>query len=266
MIEKIRALIVDDEPIARLGIRQYLEDEPEIEVIGECSCGLEAVAAILYQKPNLVFLDVQMPELDGFGVIEAVGAEHMPCVIFVTAYDRYTLRAFEVQALDYLLKPFERQRFRRTIARARLQIQERQAGRLNRRLLSLLEGLPGRQQFLERVVIKSSGRIIFLDVSEIDWIEAADNYVRLHVSDRTHLLHETLSAFEQKLDPAKFIRIHRSRLVNVSRIAELQPLFHGEFIVILKNGTELTTSRSFRERMRNLLENKIGSDGVSPSL
>lgn len=264
MTDKIRALIVDDEPIARLGVRQYLEDEADIEVIDECGCGLEAVAAILQQKPDLVFLDVQMPELDGFGVIETVGAEHMPCVIFVTAYDRYTLRAFEVQALDYLLKPFEQGRFRRTIARARQQIQERQAGRLNRRLLSLLERLPGRQQYLERVVIKSSGRIIFLDVSEIDWIEAADNYVRLHVGDRTHLLHETLSAFEQKIDPAKFIRIHRSRIVNASRIAELQPLFHGEYVVIMKDGTELTTSRSFRERMRDLLENRIGAGGISP--
>jgi two-component system LytT family response regulator len=264
MMEKIRALIVDDEPIARLGVRQYLEDEPDIQVIGECGSGLEAVAAIFDQKPDLVFLDVQMPELDGFGVIEAVGAERMPCVIFVTAYDRYTLRAFEVQALDYLLKPFERERFRQTVERARRQIQQRQAGRLNRRLLSLLEGLQGKPRFLERIVIKSSGRIFFLDVGEIDWIEAADNYVRLHASGKDHLLHETLSGLEQKLDPTKFIRIHRSRMVNVSRIAEFQPLFHGEYTVILKDGTELTTGRSFRERLREMLENRVGASGISP--
>ncbi|MGH9935786.1 MAG: LytR/AlgR family response regulator transcription factor [Blastocatellia bacterium] len=263
-MEKIRALIVDDEPIARLGVRQYLESEPDVGVVGECGSGLEAVAAILSQRPDLVFLDVQMPELDGFGVIEAVGADRMPCVIFVTAYDRYTLRAFEVQALDYLLKPFERERFRGTVERARHHIQNRQVNQLNRRLLSLLEGLQGRPRFLERVVIKSSGRIFFLDVNEIDWIEAADNYVRLRVGGRAHLLHETLSGLEQKLDPAKFIRIHRSRMVNVNGIAELHPLFHGEFTIVLKDGTELTTGRSFSERLRELLENRVGGAGISP--
>jgi two-component system, LytTR family, response regulator len=262
-MERIRVLIVDDEPIARRGVREYLEDESGIEIIGECGNGREAVAAILSQEPDLVFLDIQMPELDGFGVIEAVGAERMPRVIFVTAYDRYTLRAFDVQALDYLLKPFERERFRQTVARARQQLQERQAGQLSRRLLALLEGLHSKPQFLERVVIKTSGRIYFLDVSEIDWIEAADNYVRLHVGDKAHLLHETLSGLEQKLDPAKFMRIHRSRLVNVDRITELHPLFHGEYTVVLKGGTELTTGRSFRERLRELLENKVGAAGIS---
>jgi two-component system, LytTR family, response regulator len=220
----LKVLIVDDEPIARRGIRKQLEYASDIEIVGECANGREAVRAIREQSPGLVFLDVQMPEMDGFSVLQSLKMERMPAVIFVTAYDRYALRAFEVNAVDYLLKPFDAERFQTALHRARIQIQNNDFAT---RLLGLLETITTRQNCVDRLVIKSSGRIFFLSVEEIDWIEAADNYVRLHVNRDSHLLRETVNGLESKLDPEKFLRIRRSVIVNISRIKELQPLFNG---------------------------------------
>ena len=253
MQQKIRVLIVDDEPLARAKIVDLLATDPNIEIIGECADGLSAVAAIEEQAPDLLLLDVQMPELDGFGVLEMVEAERLPVVIFVTAFDQYALRAFEVHALDYLLKPFDRERFNRALQRARQQIEHARAGTMNRQLVALLADLQAKPKRLERLVIKAGGRVFFLRVDEIDWIEAAANYVRLHVGKENHLLRETINGLAEKLDPEKFLRIHRSTIVNLERIKELQPWFHGDYVVILQDGTQLTSSRSYREDLHKLL-------------
>jgi two-component system LytT family response regulator len=252
-MEKIRAVIVDDELLARRGIRAQLNDEKDIEIVSECRNGREAVTVIEEQAPDLVFLDVQMPELDGFGVLEAVGVERMPAVIFVTAYDKYALRAFDVHALDYLLKPFDGERFTKALQRVRRQIERNSIHDLSRRLQNLLDDLKPNQKYTERLVIKSAARIFFLSVSDIDWIEAADNYVRLHVGGDEHLLRETMNSLEKRLDPAQFVRVHRSRIVNIQRVTELQPLFRGEYEIMLQDGTRLESSRGYRDRLDKLL-------------
>ena len=246
---KIRTLIVDDEPLGRERIRTLLGGDAEIEVVGECSDGKQAVAAIEQTGPDLVYLDVQMPEMDGFAVLDAIASERMPAIIFVTAFDRYAVKAFEVHALDYLLKSFDRERFQDALQRAKEQIRHSREGLWNERLTGLLEDLQARQKRLTRLVIKSGGRIVFLRVDEVDWLEAADNYVRIHAGRESHLLRETLQSLEARLDPSKFLRIHRSTLVNLDRIQELQPLFHGDYVVRLLDGTELTLSRNYRDRL-----------------
>jgi two-component system LytT family response regulator len=250
---KLRAVIADDEPLARERIRSLLESEPDVEVVRECRDGLEAVAAIEEERPDLVFLDVQMPELDGFGVIERIGVENAPVVVFVTAFDEYALQAFEVNAVDYLMKPFDRERFRKALARARSQVQRDKGGDLNRKLLALIQELKVPHGYVERVVVKSSGRIFFLKTDEIDWIEAAGNYVRLHLTEDSHLFRETMNNMEARLDGRRFVRIHRSRIVNTDRIKELQPWFNGEYVVVLHNGTRLTLSRGYREKLQERL-------------
>jgi two-component system, LytTR family, response regulator len=252
-MEKIRTVIVDDEPLARRGIRAQLKEEKDIEVISECRNGNEAVEAIETQSPDLVFLDVQMPELDGFGVLDAVGVERMPPVIFVTAYDRYALRAFEVHALDYLLKPFDDERFAKAVQRVRRQIERQSIDDLSRRLQGLLDDMQSARKYVERLVVKSAGRIFFLGVAEIDWIEAADNYVRLHAGRESHLLRETMNSLERKLDPDQFLRVHRSRIVNIRKIKELQPLFRGEYDIMLRDGTRLESGRGYRAGLQKLL-------------
>jgi two-component system LytT family response regulator len=256
-MEKIRTVIVDDEPLARRGIRAHLKEEKDVEIIAECGNGLEAVAVIEEKTPDLIFLDVQMPELDGFGVLEAVNRECLPAVIFVTAYDRYALRAFDVHALDYLLKPFDAARFTEALARARAQIERRNISDLHTRLQSLIDDLKPNQKYAERLVIKSAGRIFFLSVEEIDWIEAADNYVRLHSGRDRHLLRETMNSLERRLDPAQFLRIQRSTIINVRRIKELHPLFRGEYEVVLRDGTRLASGRGYRDRLHELFGNSI---------
>ena len=246
---KIRTVIVDDEPLGRERIRTLLAGDPEIEVIGECLDGRQAIAAIECSRPDLVFLDVQMPEVDGFGVLDTIAGEKMPAIIFVTAYDRYAVQAFEVHALDYLLKSFDRERFQFALSRAKEEICRSKSGSLNERLAGLLEDLQAKQKRLTRLVVKSAGRIVFLRVEEIDWVEAADNYVRVHAGRESHLMRETLQSLENHLDPQKFLRIHRSTLVNLDRIRELQPIFHGDYVVKLNDGTELTLSRSYREKL-----------------
>ncbi len=251
---KIRTLIVDDESLARERIKRYLGAEADIEIVGECANGKEAVESIDSLSPDLLFLDIQMPEMDGFGVLGAIGSQRVPAIIFVTAYDKYALKAFEVHALDYLLKPFNRERFRRSLARAREQLDHDRMGQLDQRLLSLLEDLKAEQKHLDRLVVRSVGRVFFLKTDEIDWIEAAGNYVRLHVGREGHLLRETMNRLEAKLNPDKFLRIHRSTLVNIDRIKELQPLFSGDYTVILRDGRQLTLSRSYRDKLLELFD------------
>jgi two-component system, LytTR family, response regulator len=256
-MSKIRTLIVDDEPLARERIAELLASDQEIEIIGECADGRKAVAAIREQSPDLLFLDVQMPVLDGFEVLKAVGGRRMPAVIFVTAYDQYALRAFDFHALDYLLKPFSRARFKKALQRAKHQIEREQSGEINQRLISLLEQLKEDRKHLDRLVIKSGGRVFFLKTEEIDWIDTVGNYVRLHVGKESHLMRETLNGLESKLDPDRFLRIHRSSIVNIDRIKELQPWFNGEYMVLLRDGTQLNMSRGYREKLSDHLKRLI---------
>jgi two-component system, LytTR family, response regulator len=259
--KKIRTLIVDDEPVARRNLRALLSVDPDVEIIGECSGGADAVEAVRAMQPDLVLLDVQMPEMNGFEVIEALGPRQMPAVIFVTAFDQFALRAFEVHALDYLLKPFDDSRFEMALSRAKSQIEQREASEIGRKLFTMLEDL-GRPQpreqkrtvYVEKFMIKSSGRIFFLRADEIDWIEAADYYVRLHAGRHSHMLRETMADLEAKLDPEKFLRIHRSTIVNLSRVKQVQSRAGGEYAVVLEDGTQLKLSRSRREQLEMILE------------
>ena len=239
----IRTLIVDDEPLARQSLRRFLRHHADIEVVQECSDGQSAATAILSEQPELVFLDIQMPEMDGFAVIERVGIEKMPATIFVTAYDQYALAAFDASALDYLLKPFGKARFDRALSRAR----ERLSARPDRELVQLLQrtidSAKRRISYIERLPVSQNGRIIFVRASEVQWIESAGNFVLLHLATGNHTIRETLSTLERKLDPAYFIRIHRSTIVNLHYVKEVHPWFHGYHLVLLENGQELRMSR-----------------------
>ena len=251
-MRSLRALIVDDEPVARRHIRTLLSADPEFEVVGECGNGRDAVAAVRERAPDLVFLDIQMPELDGFAVVREVGVERMPVVVFVTAHDDYALDAFEVHAFDYLLKPLDRTRFQHTLQRVKTQLRRGPAADTGEQLRALLDHL-GAQQRLERLAIKENGRVILLDVDDIDWIEAVDDYVRIHAAKRVHVVRDTLTRLETRLASAKFLRIHRSTIVNARRIKEIQPWFQGDYVVILTDGTRLTSGRSYRDRLQRLL-------------
>lgn len=253
-MKSIRAIIVDDEPLAREGVRLHLQAESDIDVVGEAGSGEEAVTLIETVRPDLLFLDVQMPGLDGFAVLDAVGPAHMPVTIFTTAFDEFALRAFDAHAIDYILKPYDEKRFRTAIERARVHLNGRRGSTADDRLDSLLDELRGRSRYLERLVVRSGGRILILRVSEIDWIEAASNYVRLHAGGSDYLLRETMTALESKLDPMQFVRIHRSTIVQVDRIRELEPLFQGDYVVVLEDSTRLTSSRGYRERLQELLQ------------
>jgi two-component system LytT family response regulator len=248
----IRVLIVDDERMARKRLRTLLAREADIEVIGECATGRSAVEAIRTQSPHLVFLDVQMPEMDGFAVVRELGVDAAPMIVFVTAFDQYAIQAFEVDALDYLTKPFDRERFASTLARARRQIDLTSSAHggsaieLRTRLAALLSRLDS-SAYAERLMVKSGGRVIFLNADEVDWIEASGNYVKLHVGRETHLVHEGIGSLAERLDPTRFIRIHRATLVHVDRIREMQPWFHGDAVLILRDGTKLSVSRTYRK-------------------
>jgi two-component system LytT family response regulator len=250
---RMRVLIVDDEPLARKRIKRMLAGDVEVEIVGDCASGHEALAMIRDREPDLVFLDIQMPEMDGFSVLKAVAPDRMPLIIFVTAYDQYALRAFEFYALDYLLKPFDRRRFEKAMQRARERILKEKGDEMNQRTIALLEEIKARSHHLSRLVVKAGGRVFFIKTEEIDWIEAEGKYVRLHVGKESHLLREAISSLEAQLDPAKFLRIHRSTIVNIDRIRELQPWFHNEYRVILRDGTELMLSRSCRKKLGDLL-------------
>lgn len=259
MMDPIRVLIADDEPPARSRLRHLLGRSPEVEVVGEAASGAQTVAAIRSLAPDLVFLDVQMPDLDGFGVVAEIGPASMPTVVFVTAFDQYALRAFEACALDYLLKPFDDERFAKTLERAREEIRRGRLDGLCGRLRSLLgEGSQAAPESpakhaTDRLAIRSAGRVVFVETADIDWIEGAGSYVRLHVGSRSYLLRETLRHLESSLDPGRFLRIHRSAMVNVGRVRELRPRSHGESLVILHDGTELKLSRTYRGRLDRLL-------------
>src|SRR5947208_8419061 len=228
----IRALIADDEALARKFIRRMLKDDRDFEIIGECSNGKETVAMIRKHNPDIVFLDVQMPEMDGFAVLESIGIERLPEIVFTTAYESYAIRAFELHALDYLLKPFDQVRFKAALkyAKERFHSQHEEDKRLQ--VGTLLESIRAQQEYLDRIIIRADGRITFLHTREIDWIEADDKYVHLHTGKNARMVRQTLAAIEGQLDPKKFLRVHRSTMVNVDRIKELQPLFNGEHSLI----------------------------------
>jgi two-component system LytT family response regulator len=251
---QLTALIVDDEPLAREGLRALLAKDTEVYAIREAKDGREAVAAIRESRPDLVLLDVQMPEMDGFAVVRSVGAESMPGVVFVTAHDQYAIQAFEINALDYLLKPVIEERFVRAMARAKERIRANKVD-ANRQILGLLETLASPRKFVKRLALRSAGKTTFLDVEEVDWIQAAENYVELHVDRITHLLHVTMNTLEKSLDPEVFLRIHRSLIVNVSRIRHLQSGVHGEYLVTLRDGARLQSGRTYADRLKALVNN-----------
>ena len=248
-MKKIRTLIVDDESLGRDRMRQLLQREAEIEIIGECADGRTAVTTIQKEAPDLIFLDVQMPELDGFGVAEAIGAG--PVIVFVTAHDKFALRAFEIHAVDYLLKPFDRDRFQKALHRALEQVMQRDSSTLIARQAALIASLKSPQND-ERIAVKSGGHVVWVKLDEVDWIGSADNYAELHVGAKSHLLRETLAALEARLDPKFFVRISRSVIVNAPRIKELKRLFHGGYDVMLLDGTKLTLSRRYRDKLKLL--------------
>lgn len=263
---RLRTLIVDDEPTARRGLCLLLAKQPDVEVVGEAGHADEAVELIEKFSPDLVLLDVQMPNGDGFSVIQRVAGKKMPALIFVTAYDEYALKAFEVTAVDYLLKPFEDERFFEALVRAREAIRLRTSDGVTSRLEQLLRYLDSKgapvgasasqeDPFADRIAVKSSGEILFLRKEEIDWIEAEGDYMVFHVAGKTHLLRETMVRLELRLDPKRFIRIHRSTIVNVERVRKLVPSLAGEYTVVLQDGTKLKLSRSYQQRLHEILKN-----------
>ncbi len=250
---RIRTLIVDDEALARRGIRQHLAAEADIEVVGECSDGLAAIDAITALQPDLVFLDISMPEADGFDVVAAIGADSMPATIFVTAYDQYAVRAFEIHALDYLLKPVEPERIRAALARARAQLAAK-PDNLTARVAALLGELasgPARR-YVRRLPIKKNGRVLLVDVDDVMRFEATGNYIEVHTGERMHLLRETLTGLEARLEPDSFVRVSRSCIVNVRHIRELHPQFSGDFVVVLADDSEVQGSRRYRSGLGEL--------------
>jgi len=253
---RIRTVIVDDEPTARRGVRLLLDRDPTIEVIAEAGGGAEASELITREKPALVFLDVQMPGCDGFEMLERIAPADTPVIVFVTAYSEHALRAFEVNAVDYLLKPFDDARFAAALGRAKEAVQARRAGSIDQRLQDLLAYLESGQAAPPadqgRILVKSSGEIFFLKAEEIDWIEAEGDYMKFHVSGKTHLMRETMARLEARLDPKRFVRIHRSTIVNIDRVRKLSPSFAGDYTVVLQDGTKLKLSRGFHDRMAGL--------------
>lgn len=256
MSAPVRVLVADDEPLARSGVVRLLARDPEIAVVGECADGRSAIEAIGSLAPDLLLLDIQMPEIDGFEVIRLVGPERMPPVVFVTAYDQFALQAFEVHAVDYLLKPFDDERFAEAIARAKGLVRRGGLGEAERRVLARLAGTePGPASgWLTRIVVKKTGSTILLPVEDIDWIESADYCVRIHAQKRNHVIRETMQRLEQRLDPAVFFRVHRSAIVNLDRIKEIQPAFHGDLLLVLHDGSQLRLARS----RRAALEERLG--------
>jgi two-component system, LytTR family, response regulator len=251
-----RVLIVDDEPLARERIREMLKGDREIEIIGEARNGAEAVAAITTQSPDIVFLDVQMPDLNGFQVLKTLGVDGVPLVIFVTAFDQHALRAFDVHAVDYLMKPFDRKRFARAITHAKSRLQRPTGERDADRMIKLLEELTTGAKYLERLAIKVGEKTLFVRAAEIDSIEAEGNYLRVNAGASCHMLRETINSIESQLDPRSFVRIHRSTIVNINRVKELQAWARGEYRVLLDNGSRYTLSRGYRDHFDNFIKNR----------
>jgi len=253
VIPRLRCLIVDDEALAREALRTYVALDPDLEVVGEAKDGPDALDLLQSARPDLLFLDVQMPEMSGFEVIAQTLANglRLPAIIFVTAYDRYALEAFEVHAADYLLKPIREERFRDAVATARSRIAADRGWHDSERLAALLAAAEGPRP--RRLPVKAGGRIEFVSLDEVEWVGSEGNYVRLHLTDRSCVVRETLSAMEALLDPARFMRIHRSAIVNIDRIRDLRPWFTGEYIVRMASGHELTLTRSYRDNLRRLI-------------
>ncbi len=255
MTNKIKVLIVDDEPLARRGIRQLLESENNFEIVSEAGNGLEAVAAVEKHAPDLVFLDIQMPLLDGFSFIEKMDARSLPEIVFVTAYDEHAIRAFEAGAIDYILKPTDAQRFQKTLERVRRRVLSGENKLLKNRLANLLSSLkPAAENFLERIVVKENERIRFFAVEKIEWIRSQGNYIEIHSGGEKFLVRETMDGLERKLNPRDFLRIRRSTIVRIEQIKELHHLFGGEFEVEMKNGMKLSSSRRYRQNLDVLIK------------
>ncbi|HEX6177226.1 MAG TPA: LytTR family DNA-binding domain-containing protein [Thermoanaerobaculia bacterium] len=242
----MRVLLVDDEPLARRGLRRLLEAEPDVKIAGEAGSGSAAVEAIESLAPDLVFLDIQMPEMNGLEVVAAIGAAKMPAVVFVTAFDKYALEAFDLNAVDYVLKPVDPERFHRALERARNRTPDDVTEKLERVLQTM------RAQQPARLVIRSAGKIQFVSVDEIDWIASEDNYVRIHAGEKSYLMRETVGGLEQRLDAAAFVRIRRSTIVRIERIREIRPLYNGTFEILLQDGTRVVSARRFRAAIERL--------------
>lgn len=243
----IRTLIIDDVQLARERLKRCLADEPELQIVGECDNGTEAIAAICALSPDLIFLDVQMPALDGFGVLDALRGERTPAVIFVTAYNEYAIQAFDVNALDYLLKPVDCARLRKAVERAKAQLAQ-PADDLDSRFRAMLEDIKAGSKFLKRITIKLTGHTILLPIDEIDWIESYGNYLKLHAGRESHLIRGTMQSLETKLDPEKFVRVHRSTIVNIEKIKQIYPRSNGDQDLVLHDGQQLMLSRKYRDR------------------
>jgi two-component system LytT family response regulator len=248
----IRVLVVDDEPLARRRLKGLLARDREVEVVGSCAGGAEGLRLAREESPDLIFLDVQMPRMDGFEFLRALDVEQRPQVIFVTAHDHYALQAFEVYALDYLLKPFDDERFERALRRAKERLLGQTESAPDPRVESLLDALRSKPDSLDRVLVKAGGKAFFVKTEEIDWVEAEGKYVRLHAGRESHLLREGIGELELQLEPRKFLRIHRSTIVNVERIKEMHPWFHGDYEVVLHDGTRLQLSRRYRSRLKEI--------------
>ena len=254
----IRTIIADDERLAREKLRIFLASEPHIKLVAECSDGQKTLSALRTFGADLLVLDIQMPGMDGFEVLGELSPEEMPVVIFTSAYDQYAIRAFEAHALDYLLKPFDQDRLHHAIERARMELTKSQDRAITHRILDLLSQVkseirPARSSE-DRLVIRAKGRIVFLNLAEIDWIEASANYVRLNVGKESHLYRETIGRISEKLDPNQFVRVHRSTIVNVRKIKELIPVNSGEYVVVLNSGKELSCSRSYRAALESMID------------
>ncbi|MBI5216722.1 MAG: response regulator transcription factor [Ignavibacteriae bacterium] len=250
----VRTLIVDDELIARKGVRRFLNAESDIEIIGECADGVEAVETIQSNKPDLVLLDIQMPELDGFGVIEALEGKIVPVIIFITAFDEFALKAFSVHALDYLLKPLRQEQLHHAVERAKSILQFKQTEKFREKLDTMLQYVSLQRKYLERLIIKSQKNIIVVHVRDVDWFEAYGDYIRVHCGTKTHLIRNTMNELEQRLDPGVFARIHRSTILQLNRVRELRPLSNGDFVVTLLDGVKVSLSRTYSEKVLEALQ------------
>lgn len=260
-VSVVRAIIADDEQLARKKLRILLESETDIEVVAECHDGGQTLSAIRAHHPDLLLLDIQMPDLDGFQVLSEISPAEMPVVVFTSAYDQYAIRAFQAHALDYLLKPFDQGRLHQALERARFELRRSNDREITHRILDLLSQVRSENQpapdFDGRLVIKTKGRIVFLNMDEIDWVEAAANYVRLNAGGESYLFRETISRTSERLNPNHFLRIHRSMIVNVRRIKELIPVNSGEYIVVLKSGKELSCSRGYRANVQHMIQKNL---------
>lgn len=257
IVPAIRTIVADDENLARKKLRLLLSSESGVDVVAECSNGRQTVAAVQTHRPDLLLLDIQMPDLDGFEVIAQLSGGELPVIIFTTAYDQYAIRAFEAHALDYLLKPFNQDRLHRALERVKVELLKTHEHSVQTRILDLLGRTKSESQQLRRLVIRTAGRVVFLELDEVDWIEAAANYVKLHVGKDSFLIREGIGHFSAKLDPDRFVRIHRSSIVNVRRIRELQPCDSGEYIAVLRDGKELSCSRGCRPQLLKLIDGSL---------